>query len=177
MIAERIKFDPLLQSRHQTLTALFDHEEEANAFVARLKVFEIDARFVTIISVALGEPPKRITLNPQIKSQRAGQYTVRGIVFGCLIALLIGLILYAANFLQLSFLEALLIHTLALMILGGVIGGAIGAIIASVQAQKIETTLPPQHTEGFLVTLKLPSHLLPQGETIARELGAKKVIA
>lgn len=177
MIAERIKFDPLLQSRHQTLTVLFDHEEKANAFVARLKVFEIDVRFVTIIGVALGEPPKRISLNPQAKPQNTGQYTVRGIISGCLIALAIGLILYATNFLQLSFLEALLIHTLALMILGGVIGGAIGAILASVQAQKIETTLPPQHPEGFLVTLKLPSHLLPQGETIAREAGAKKVIA
>ncbi len=177
MVAERINFNPLPQSRYQTLTALFAQEAEAEGFVARLASFQIEPRAVTIIGVALGELPKRRNGPLHTGPLNASRYTTKGIVLGCLIALLLGLILYSTNFLRLSFLEAMFIHTLALIILGGVIGGAIGAILASVQAQNIVTTLPPQNTEGFLVTIKMPSHLISQGETLARELGAKKVIA
>lgn len=176
MVAERIQFSPLPQSRYQTLTALFAQEAEAEGFVARLASFQIEPRAVTIIGVALGELPKRRN-GPLHTGLNASRYTTKGIVLGCLVALLLGLILYSMNFLRLSFLEAMFIHTLALIILGGVIGGAIGAILASVQAQNIITTLPPQNTEGFLVTIKMPSHLISQGEALARELGAKKVIA
>ena len=177
MVAERIQFSPLPQTRYQTLTALFAHEAEADGFVARLTSLSIEPRAVTIIGVALGEPPKRMTGPLNAGPLNSSRYTTKGILLGGLVALILGLILYGTNFLRLSFLEALFIHTLALVILGGVIGGAIGAILASVQAQNIVTTLPPQNTEGFLVTVKMPPHLIPQGEALARELGAKKVIA
>lgn len=177
MVAERIQFSPLPQTRYQTLTALFAQEAEAEAFVARLASFNIEPRAVTIIGVALGEPPKRMNGLLNTRPLNSSSYTTTGILLGSLVALLLGLILYSTNFLRLSFLEALFIHTLSLIILGGVIGGAIGAILASVQAQNIVTTLPPQNTEGFLVTIKMPPHVVPQGEALARELGAKKVIS
>ena len=177
MVAERINFSPLPQTRYQTLTALFAHEAEAEEFVTRLPSFNIEPRAVTIIGVALGEPLKRMNGPLNTGPLDSARYMTKGILLGSLVALLLGLILYSTNFLRLSFLEALFIHTLALIILGGVIGGAIGAILASVQAQNIVTTLPPQNTEGFLVTIKMPPHLISQGEALARELGAKKVIA
>ena len=177
MVAERLNFSPLPQACYQTLMALFAHEAEAEGFVARLISLNLEPRAVTIIGVALGEPPKRMSVTRNIGSLNASRYTTKGILLGCLVALLLGLILYGTNFLRLSFLEALFIHTLALVILGGVIGGAIGAILASVQAQNIVTTLPPQNTEGFLVTIKMPPHLIPQAEALAHELGAKKVIS
>jgi uncharacterized integral membrane protein len=177
MVAERIQFSPLPHSRYQTLTVLFAQEAEVEDFVARLASFSIESHAVTIIGVALGEPPKRMTGPLSTEPLKTSRYTTKGILLGGLVALVLGLILYGTNFLRLSFLEALFIHTLALVILGGVIGGAIGAILASVQAQNIVTTLPPQNTEGFLVTIKMPPHLIPQGEALARELGAKKVIS
>ncbi len=177
MVAERIQFSPLPQTRYQTLTALFAHEAEAEEFVARLARLNIELRAVTIIGVALGEPPKRMNGPLHTGPLNSSRSTTKGIMFGCLVALLLGLLLYGTNFLRLSFLEALFIHTLALVILGGVIGGAIGAILASVQAQNIVTTLPPENTEGFLVTIKMPPQVIPQGQALARELGAKKVIS
>ncbi len=177
MVAERIQFSPLPQARYQALTALFAHEAEAEGFVACLTSLNLEPRAVTIIGIALGAPPKRMNGPRNTGPLNSSRYTTKGILLGCLVALLLGLILYGTNFLRLSFLEALFIHTLALIILGGVIGGALGAILASVQAQNIVTTLPPQNTEGFLVTIKMPPHLIPQGEAIARELGAKKVIS
>ncbi|MBL8208745.1 MAG: hypothetical protein JNM09_31225 [Blastocatellia bacterium] len=177
MIAERIKFDPLLQPRFQTLTVLFANEAEANEFVARIGVFDVAPHAVTMIGVALGFPPKRLPSSAHVKPPHLARYTQKGIVLGTLVALFIGSILYSLNFLQLSWLEAILVYTIALLILGGVIGGAIGAVLASLQTQNDAITLPPQNTEGFLVTIKIPSHLRPQGESLARELGAKKVIS
>lgn len=98
-------------------------------------------------------------------------------MLGSFMALLLGMVLYAANFLQLSFLEALLVHTLALVILGGVIGGAIGAILASLQAQKTIASVSSQSTDGFIVIVKASPHLTVQCEVIARELGARKVLS
>ena len=177
MVAERFNFSPLPQARYQTLTALFVHEAEAEGFIAGLTSRKLEPSAVTIIGVALGEPPKRMSAASSQMSLNSSRYTTKGILVGGLIALVLGMILYGTNFLRLSFLEALLIHTLALVILGGVMGGAVGAILASVQAQNVATTLPPQNTEGFLVTIKMPSHYIPQGEALARELGAKKVIS
>lgn len=175
MIAERIKFDPIPQMREQTLTAFFAQETEVEDFIARLSALGIAAHATTVIGVALGEPPKRLTIAP--KPPHLTRYTKKGGTIGVLTALLLGTILYSTNFLHLSLLEALLVHTLALVILGGVIGAAIGAILASVQAQDGMKTLPPQNPEGFLVTSKMPVHLVPQGETLARAAGAKKVIS
>ncbi len=175
MIAERIKFDPLPLTREQTLTALFAEEAQVEEFIARLGALGIATQAVTVIGVALGEPPKRLNLTA--KPPNLSRYTKKGGIIGILVALLLGAILYGTNFLHLSLLEALLIHTLALVILGSVIGAAIGAILASVQAQDTVTTLPPQNTEGFLVTSKMSVLLVPQGEALARAAGAKKVIS
>jgi uncharacterized membrane protein YsdA (DUF1294 family) len=176
MVAERINLSDFSPARQQTLLALFAQEEAAETFVARLRELEIEPRDVTLIGVALGEPPKRLTALPYTKAPNTSRYTTIGILGGGFIALLIGLTLYVADFLHLSFLEAMLIHTLALILLGGVIGGAVGAILASVEARHTVTTLPPQTTDGFLVVVKTPSYLAVQCETLARELGAKKVM-
>lgn len=175
MVAERIQFSLLPQPRMQTLMALFSHELEVETFVTRLKSLGVELETPTIIGVALGEPPKRLP-PPHLKAPASTHFTMVGMGVGSCLALLLSLILYWTNFLHLSLVEAMLIHTVALIILGGVIGGAMGAIYASTQAQKMMTTLPPQNTEGVLITLKIPSHLIPQGEALARELGAKKVI-
>jgi hypothetical protein len=174
MIAERIKFDSIPQMREQTLTAFFAQEMEADDFIARLSALGIAARAITVIGVALGEPPQRLTV--ATKPPHLTLYTKKGGIIGILVALLLGVALYSVDFLRLSLLEALLVHTLALVILGGVIGAAVGAILASVQVQDTTTTLPPPSTEGFLVTVKMPVHVVPQGEALARAAGAKKVI-
>ncbi|HEX4946256.1 MAG TPA: hypothetical protein VFZ34_06325 [Blastocatellia bacterium] len=176
MVAERIQFGSLPQTRSQTLLALFAHEEKAEEFVARLNSLGFEPGTPTIIGVALGEPPKRLPLPPHLKAPHTTRFTLIGVAFGGFLALLLSLILYRIDFLHLSLLEAMLIHTFALMILGGVIGGAAGAIYASIQAQKMMTTLPPQSTDGALVTLRVAVHLVPQCEAIAREMGAQKVI-
>lgn len=177
MIAERIKFDPLPLTREQTLTALFAAEADVEDFVARLGALDIATHAVTVIGVALGEPPRRLNPAANAKPPNLTRYTKKGGVIGILVASVVGATLYSTNFLHLSLLEALLIHTLALVILGGVIGAAVGAILASVQAQDTATTLPPQSTEGFLVTVRMPAHVVPQGEASARAAGAKKVIS
>ena len=175
MIAERIKFDPIPQMREQTLTAFFAREMEVEDFIARLSTLGIAAHAITVIGVALGEPPKRLTI--AAKPPQLTHYTKKGGIIGILAALLLGVTLYSIDFLHLSLLEALFVHTLALVILGGVIGAAIGAIIASVKVQDGMKTLPPQNPEGFLVTSKMPVHLVPQGEAFARAAGAKKIIS
>lgn len=174
MVAERIQLSQLPQARYQTLMAVFAQETEAEELVRR--VAELDIKFdqISVIRVALGDAPTRTHIPIQPIALLSSRYSTRGILIGCLIALFIGLSLYAANFLHLSFLEALLVHTLALVILGGVIGGAAGAIWASVQAQKKAATLLPQSTDGFIVIIKTPLHLITQCEALARELGAKK---
>jgi hypothetical protein len=180
MVAERIQLSNLPQARHQSLMAVFVHEAEAEGLVARMAELGIEPREVSIIRVALGEAPKRhIIPAPSASSISAisTRYSTRGIILGGFLALLLGVGLYAANFLQLSFLEALLVHTLALVILGGVIGGAVGAILASIQAQKASIALPSRDIDSFIVVIKAPPHLIAQAESQARELGARKVFS
>ena len=178
MIAERIQYNSLSPTpRYQTLTALFADEAAAEELVNRLAFYNLEPHTATIIGVALGEPIQRLDTSRLNYSANATCHTTTGIFIGCVVGLLIGLILYGADFLHLSFLEAMLIHTLALIVLGGVIGGAAGTILASLRSQQYTVPLPPQHAEGFLVTIKIPSPFIPQGEAIARELGARKIIA
>jgi hypothetical protein len=177
MVAERIKFEPLPQPRYTTLTVLFAHEAEVDRFVSQLADRNLSPQAVTIIGVALGEPPKRLATMANANTAHLKRYTQRGIVGGIVVALVVGVTLYRLNLWQLSFLESLLVYALALLTLGVVLGGATGAVLASLQTHDEVITLPPQNLEGFLVTLKIPSHLLPQGEALAREVGAKKLIA
>lgn len=177
MVAERIQLSNLPQSQHQTLMAVFAQEAEADRMVERLAGLNIEMEQVGVIRVALGTVPPSVTSPASPVPLVSSRYSTIGIILGCLIALLLGLILYATNFLQLSFLEAFLVHTLALVILGGVIGGAAGAIWASVVAQKKAITLLPQSPEGFIVVVKTPLHLLAQCESLARELGAKRFLS
>ncbi len=174
MVAERIQLSHLPQASSQTLMAVFAQEAEAEVWVTRLAELEIEMAQVSVIRVALGDVPTRPHFPLPPVSLISSRASTIGILLGCLIALLIGLILYATDFLQLSLVEALLVHTLALVILGGVMGGAVGAIWASAQAQKKAATLLPQSTDGFLVIIKTPPHLTAQCEALARELGARK---
>lgn len=178
MIAERIQYNSLSPvPRYQTLTALFANEMAAEELVTRLTLYNLEPHTATIIGVALEKPVQGLDVSRLGYASNPTRQTTRGIFIGCLIGMLMGLLLYGADFLHLSFLEAMLIHTLALVVLGGVIGGAVGTILTSLRTQKLATPPPSQQTDGFLVTIKLPSHLYPQGEAIARELGAKKIIA
>ena len=177
MVAERIQLSHLPQARQQTLMAVFAEEQAAEGFVARLAGLDIEPDQISLIRVALGEVPTRIHLPAQPLALASSRASTIGIMVGGLLALLLGLLLYATNFLQLSLLEAFLVHTLALMILGGVIGGAAGAIWASVQAQKQAAMLLPQSTDGFIVIIKSPFHLIAQCEALSHELGAKKFLS
>lgn len=177
MVAERIQLSQLPHARQQTLLALFAEESAAESLVARLAECEVDMTQVSVLRIALGHLPVRIPPTAPPVVTLSSRYATIGICLGCFVAFLLGLLLYATNFLQLSFLEALLVHTLALMILGGVIGGAIGAIWASVQAQKQAALLLPQSTDGFIVVMKVEPHLLARCEALARELGAHKFLS
>lgn len=177
MVAERLQLSHLPQMSSQTLMAVFAQESEAEALVTRLTELEIKPDQVSVIRVALGDVPTRLHFPLPPVSLLSSRASTLGILLGCLLALLIGLILYATDFLQLSLVEALLVHTLALVILGGVIGGAVGAIWASAQAQKKAAILLPQSTDGFLVIIKTPLHLVAQCEVLARELGARKFLS
>lgn len=174
MVAERIQLSQV--ARQPTLLAVFLEESAAESLVARLAELEVEQSRLSVLRVALGNLPTPIhaAAPPPLLSSR---YATIGILLGCCFALLIGLSLYATNFLQLSLLEALLVHTLALVILGGVLGGAIGAIWASVQAQKQAALLLPQSTDGFIVVMKVAPHLTAQCEALARELGARKFLS
>jgi hypothetical protein len=175
MVAERIQLSQV--ARQPTLLAVFLEESAAENLVARLAELEVEPAGVSVLRVALGNLPTRIHPVASPPAGLSSRYATIGILLGCFFALLIGLSLYATNFLQLSLLEALLVHTLALVILGGVLGGAIGAIWASVQAQKQAALLLPQSTDGFIVVMKVAPHLTAQCEALARELGARKFLS
>lgn len=177
MVAERIQFSPVSQPRQQTVLVMFAEESAAERWVARLAELNIEAEQMSVLRVALGTVPTRIPPTTPSTALLSSQYVTVGILAGCGIAFLLGLLLYATNFLQLSLLEALLVHTLALMILGGVLGGAAGAIYASAQAQKQAALLLPQSTDGFIVVMKVAPHCTAQCEALAREFGARKVLA
>jgi uncharacterized integral membrane protein len=175
MVAERIQLNNLPQARHHMLMALFEQESAAEGLVTRLTALGLESGNLSFLRVALGEVPTQRSL--PVASASSAHYSFLGVICGSFIALLLGMVLYAANFLQLSFLEAMLVHTLALVILGGVLGGAVGAILASIQAQRTMTVLPSQSADSFIILIKSPPHLTAQCEAIAHELGARKVLS
>ncbi len=178
MVAKQVQFSEASEPRYRSLIVMYESEEDANQLLTQLAELKISLNHVTVLRVALGSQPKpiKITLRGSSASSKVNRATFTGAGIGCCITFLIGLSLYEASFLSLSFFEAIFVHLLALVILGAVLGGTIGAIIASYQAQKQIDALPPQLADGFLVVIKTPVHLADQCVSLAHSLGAKKII-
>ena len=183
MAAERKNAGEPQRKEYLTLVALYELEERANELLERLSALSIDTSDATIVRVELSQQP-RVTGQPPVPRANhlsvSFRYLVTGAVIGGSTALLIGVVLYEASLLRLTFAEGLFVHAVASVLMGAVIGALIGSLIAT--AQKVRHPFPPaqvlQHlaSEGFLVVIKTPPHLAEQAEAIARRLGAKEIL-
>lgn len=180
MTAERMHKPGARAGRPLTLIASFERETDANALLERLAALNVNIGEASLIRVALNERggkkrPGTHLLPPPEEFPLSTRYAAIGAILGAAIALLIGFALYYFSFLNLTFLEGLLAHTLAMVLLGAVLGAAIGALIATAQPEA-PLLPPPQESDGFLVFVRTPPRLAAQAELIARQLGAKEVI-
>lgn len=179
MLAERRNKTWPQGGRTLTMVAVYDGEEAANALLDRLAALRINLGEATLVRIAVRDRSRRARslthlLSVSENSAKATHYAAMGAAIGGLIALLSGLALSYVNFLNLSVLEGLLAHTLAMVLLGVVLGAALGALIATSQPEPMP--IAPSESDGYMVLIRTPRHLAEQAETIARQLGAKQII-
>lgn len=182
MAAERKNASDTQRREHLTLVALYEFEERANELLERLGALSIDTSEASIVRVELSqtrtaEPPalpQAAPLSPLMRSSVTGAFIGGGA------ALLVGVLLYEAGFLNLPFAEGLFSHAFVSVVVGAIIGAMIGALVST--TKKIHRPPVPapvlQHlaSEGFLVVVKMQPHLAEQAEAIARRLGAKEIL-
>jgi hypothetical protein len=166
-------------SRLLTLIALYEREEDASALLDRLAALNVNTGEATLLRVARGErggrtKPLTHLLPSAEQFPAATRYAVTGAILGGALAVLGGFLLYQSSYLNLTFLEGLLAHTLAMVLLGAVLGAALGALLAAARPDA-PLLPPPDESDGFLVLVRTPQRLAEQAETIARQLGAKEI--
>lgn len=181
MLAEHPDKTVTQWGRTLTMIAVYEREEEANELLERLAALSVNTGEASLIRIAVNDNGSRrksvAMLFPYPEHIQSGTRSAAiGSIIGGLIAILISFALYSFNFLNLTLLEGLVAHTLALVVLGAVLGAAIGALMASSQIENNPPLPSPQATDGFLVFVRTPTRLAKEAETIARQLGAKEII-
>jgi hypothetical protein len=166
---------------HIWLVALYEQETNADELLDRLSAIGVDTSEATTLRVEIDEHQRAAKFRPATGSSPlspTARNTIAGALIGAALALVIGLALYAAGFLNLPFVAGLFDHAVVSLVAGAIIGAIAGSILGSARQHAAAPLMKMRElkNDGFLVAVKMPPPLAEQAEEIARGLGAKEIL-
>ena len=179
-----------MRQEHLWMVALYEREERKGELLDRLSALGIDTDEATIVRVELNDSAavsSALSLasgsssysHPAFTSATV-RHSVTGAIFGSLIVLVIGLLLYSGSLIHLIVIEGMFGHGLVFALVGGALGAIVGVTSGLWFDRRGRVSSAADwsrfNRDGFLVAIKMPPGLAEQAEEIARHLGAKEIL-
>ena len=170
---------------HLWMVVLYEVEERTSELLDRLAALGIDTSEASIVRVELSQVAEAarafgaVTKSPPKSVSPVARNAVTGAVLGSVLALMIGIALYASSLFSLGFVEGLFPHALLAATFGALLGAAAGVAFGAASKKRLLRSAPPpppSNRDGFLVAVKMRPQVAEQAEEIARRLGAKEIL-